>query len=84
MLKILRTRVAGAEEAQAAAATRKDGAGAGDAPEVAVTKDGVMLPCEDGSVLVATHVQVPGKKACTAADLANGFVGKRMFLAGRE
>lgn len=77
-LKVLRTRVATAAEAAEAAA------GADGAAEVAVTKAGVMLPCRDGSVLVATHVQLPGKKACTAGDLANGFVGKRMFLEAGE
>lgn len=74
-IKILRTRVATAEEAAEVAA--------GDSGEVFMTKMGAMLPCSDGTVLVATDVQVPGKKACSAADLVNGFVGKRVFLAAR-
>ena len=46
VLKVLRTRVAGNDEAQAAAEAHADdtAAGASGAPEVAVTKAGVMRP----------------------------------------
>lgn len=80
--KVVRTRLATDEETRAVA---QHGASEGaSAKEVLVTKAGVLLPCGDGSVLVATEVQVPGKKACSAADLANGFADKRAFLMDRE
>eukprot|EP00892_Ulva_mutabilis_P004576 jgi/Ulvmu1/2490/UM137_0016.1 len=84
-MKVLRTRLGTDEEAACLtqhAAAGGDGA-AQVGPEVLVTKGGVLLPCCGGSVLVATEVQLAGKKACSAADLANGLVGKRLFLEQR-
>lgn len=49
--------------------------------QIGLCNEGLLLPCGDGEVLLATTVQAPGKQACSAAAFGNGHHGKRLFLA---
>lgn len=50
--------------------------------EVTVENGALRVVCDDGSVLLITQLQLPGKRATKAADFANGLRGRRVVRAG--
>jgi hypothetical protein len=48
--------------------------------QVLLSRDGLFFPCADGSVLVATDVQAPGRQASSASAYVNGMSGRQVFL----
>jgi methionyl-tRNA formyltransferase len=74
-LKILRTELLSPEDCKEYASHRNQGTN-----QIGLCSEGLLLPCGDGDVLLATDVQAPGKQACCAAAFGNGHHGKRMFL----
>lgn len=81
-LKILETKLLSQEDSKALAAAGSLAADSNkkNKTEICVCSEGLLLPCGDGNVLLATCVQAPGKKACSAAAFGNGHNGKSLYL----
>jgi hypothetical protein len=74
-LKILRTELLSPEDCEKYGSHRNLGTN-----QIGLCSAGLLLPCGEGTVLLATRVQAPGKQACCAAAFGNGHNGKRLLL----
>lgn len=75
-LKIIKTRVVDASSIAEDTWSNYDDAKYQVLPQ---GKRGLLVKCEDGSVLQIIEVQPPGKKSMSAQSFANGLKGRKMY-----